>query len=598
MSLPEELYAELKELFVRASELEPGERASFVRRETEGREELRSSALRLLEANSPRVIRQIQAPPELARYELGAVLGEGGGGIVIEAWQRQPRRRVAIKLLREARCSLEQRFAQEIEILGRLSHPGIVQIIEGGITSDGRGFYVCELVPEARNVTTYIAAEVLTLEQRLALFAQICAAVAHAHERGVVHLDLKPANILVGGDGRVRIIDFGIAKLWNSADESERGAHGEWIADSAGSFASMAPEQARGNADRIGPAADLYALGLLLFELVLGEPARRFERRSFSELLREVAEGALPRLAARAPELPPGVRRAIEAATRLDPAARCASAGELALLALDLGVLRPARPGTWLVAVLALAPLAGAQLLDVARSRGAPAELPHERNAALAATPSPRGAAGVSGGELADGARRSPRRSGPRTQVSPERERAFSMENRIAEARASGGFEALVEETERRWTEVREERASLVRTNVLTDYAILCYARGREDEALRHATEALAMPQMRPMPAARLNAVRGWIYLRQGQHAETRELAERTAARARGGITVEESEAQAAIVLGVLRGLGGELEEGRAQAMEGLRSLDELLGELDPRRDWARAALALLPDRR
>ncbi|MBL8900191.1 MAG: serine/threonine protein kinase [Planctomycetes bacterium] len=615
MKLPGHRYDALKELFGRALECAPSEREAFILRETEETPELRGALLRLLvevTASAEAEFGALRSSPQLERYELGEVIGEGGGGIVFEAWQRQPRRKVAIKLLRAHGSISEQRFLQEIEILGQLSHPGIVQIIEGGVTDGGQSFYVCELVPGARSITEYIQVELLGLPQRLDLFAQVCAAVAYAHERGVLHLDLKPSNVLVDRDGRVRVIDFGIAKLAAELDGAaapvgERASH----APSAGSLASMAPEQARGGPSRLASSTDVYALGLLLFELVTGEPARTLDGCDLARALRLVREGDLPRVVARAGELSPAVRLAIESATRIDPAARVRSPVDLARLALTSRDPSPgeARPGSWTVAC-ACALLVGAAMTFDATYAPQRRSLEREQEAGSGGPVSASATGSMSLGSYGgpppkspqteakplDTPRRGARSSG--SKVFRERDRAWSFESKVARARERDHFAMLAEQTEQLWEQHRMDQGSLMRDHRLADYAILCFLTDREEEALRLAREALESPQMRPLRADRLRAMLGWILLRRGAREEARAVAVELAGITAGQDRLEESRAQAEIMLGVLRAQDGEEEAGRAAATEGLRTLEAVLLPLDPRLDWAREALAALDRRR
>ncbi len=159
-----------------------------------------------------------ESPPRMiGPYAIIGVLGEGGMGIVYEAEQQNPRRRVALKMIHQAFASdaALRRFMREPEILARLEHPGIARIYEAGaIKSDGvtRPYFAMELV-RGVDIKTYAKSQKLGTSQRLELLAKVADAVDFAHENGVVHRDLKPANILVDDDGQPRILDFGVARL-------------------------------------------------------------------------------------------------------------------------------------------------------------------------------------------------------------------------------------------------------------------------------------------------------------------------------------------------------------------------------------------------
>jgi len=208
-------------------------------------------------------------PPEGLGLRLGAwrtirLIGRGGVGEVYEARRADGNfeQRVAIKLLqREAAAQLE-RFQAERQILARLEHPGIARLYDGGVAEDGRPFMVMEFV-EGRPITEYCQITHASLEQRLALFIQVCDAVAYAHRNLIVHRDLKPSNILVTPNGVMKLLDFGIAKLLDA--QLARVTQARSIPMTP---ICAAPEQLTGGP--VTTATDVYALGLLLFELLSG----------------------------------------------------------------------------------------------------------------------------------------------------------------------------------------------------------------------------------------------------------------------------------------------------------------------------------------
>lgn len=199
------------------------------------------------------------------------LIGRGGWADVYEARQESPLRSCALKILRHpAWCTPRaiKRFQEEAELLARAAHPGIAHVYGSGVAPAGRGadgiaYLAMELVPEARTLTRHAEETGATLRRKLELFVQVCEAVSFAHQRGVLHRDLKPTNILVGGDGSPRVIDFGVAR---AMDHSGPGltAEGELI----GTLGYMSPESLDG-----GPAdvrSDVYSLGVVLFELCAG----------------------------------------------------------------------------------------------------------------------------------------------------------------------------------------------------------------------------------------------------------------------------------------------------------------------------------------
>jgi eukaryotic-like serine/threonine-protein kinase len=211
-------------------------------------------------------------------YALVGILGAGGMGIVYLAEQHRPRRRVALKVIRPGPGShlLISRFMHEAEVLGRLHHPGIAQIFEAGVG---------EHVPEDRQRDTlpvpFIAMEFvegaplheyartgnLSPRDRVRLMAEVCDAVDHAHQRGVIHRDLKPANVLISSTGVAKVLDFGVARLLGAQSHATQSFGGEVI----GTLAYMSPEQVSGDRDKVDTRTDVYALGVMLYELLVGK---------------------------------------------------------------------------------------------------------------------------------------------------------------------------------------------------------------------------------------------------------------------------------------------------------------------------------------
>jgi len=200
------------------------------------------------------------------------LLGRGGMGSVFEAEQENPRRRVAVKVLSIGLGAPEhlQRFRQEAELLGRLHHPGIAHVYEAGTTELGGAsgpYFAMELVEGATLLEHARHAE-LELEARLALLVQVCEAVQHAHEAGILHRDLKPSNVVVDGGGRAKVLDFGVARLLEPADAAGRAVTATGLI--VGTLASMSPEQVSASSAGLDPRSDVYALGVLGYELVTG----------------------------------------------------------------------------------------------------------------------------------------------------------------------------------------------------------------------------------------------------------------------------------------------------------------------------------------
>jgi serine/threonine protein kinase len=193
-------------------------------------------------------------------------------GIVYEAQQETPKRRVALKLLRPTLLSekARRRFAFETEVLARLQHSGIAQIFEAGTVDTGAGpqpYFAMERI-EGSLLTRFAEEQQLGTRERVEIFVRICEAVQHAHQKGVIHRDLKPANILVDGSGQPKILDFGIARATDS--DLQTTTQQTDVSKLIGTIAYMSPEQAAGSPEDVDTRSDVYTLGVILYELLVG----------------------------------------------------------------------------------------------------------------------------------------------------------------------------------------------------------------------------------------------------------------------------------------------------------------------------------------
>ena len=221
-------------------------------------------------------------------YRLIREIGRGGMGVVFVAQQESPSRQVALKLPRPERLSsdVRRRFAFEVEALGRLQHPGIARIYEAGIADTAFGpqpFLAMELVA-GRPLAGYCRVEQPSLNERLQLIVQICDAVQHAHQRGIIHRDIKPGNVFVDESGQVKILDFGIARAVES--DSPLTTLQTDVGQLIGTLPYMSPEQITGDPRELDTRTDVYSIGVLAYELVSGSRPFPVDRKSLAEAAR------------------------------------------------------------------------------------------------------------------------------------------------------------------------------------------------------------------------------------------------------------------------------------------------------------------------
>ncbi len=246
-------------------------------------------------------------PDTIAGYRILGQLGRGGTGVVWEAEQEHPKRKVALKVLRRDHLVDEyhtRMFQREAETLARLKHPNIAAIYESGHTDDGHDYFAMELV-QGETLDRWLAGRPETidageLELRLHLFRIICDAVHYAHQRGVIHRDLKPANIIVtpeatslvslasvGTRPSLKILDFGLARITDSDVAATAVSE---IGTIKGTLQYMSPEQARGDMDSIDTRTDVYALGVILYEMLAGRLPYEVSRAAIAEAVRVICE--------------------------------------------------------------------------------------------------------------------------------------------------------------------------------------------------------------------------------------------------------------------------------------------------------------------
>ena len=274
----------------------------------------------------------------IGKYRILSVLGTGGMGVVYHAMQEKPRRAVALKLIRPglATPAILRRFEFEAEMLGRLQHPGIAQIIEAGAFDSPRGpqpYFAMELVAGVP-LSDYCDQHHLSQRQRLELMLKVCDAVEHAHQRGVIHRDLKPSNILVDAKGQPKILDFGVARaaggLGDSGNDPRLTIVGTGEHTLIGTLGYMSPEQVQGKPDLIDTRADVYALGVVLYELISGRLPHELSTLSLPEAARTVLQEEPRRLSAIIPSAKGDLDTIAGKAMEKDKSRRYQSAAALA----------------------------------------------------------------------------------------------------------------------------------------------------------------------------------------------------------------------------------------------------------------------------
>src|SRR6266545_3730972 len=241
-----------------------------------------------------RVLEEDEEPSLLAQhigpYRIIREIGRGGMGAVYLAARDdgQYDQQVAIKLIKRGMDSEEvlRRFRRERQILANLSHPNISRLLDGGMTLDGRPYFVMEYVA-GMPIDEYADQQQLSIDERLKLFRRVCAAVQHAHERKIIHRDLKPCNVLITADGTVKLLDFGIAKLLD-AEQSSKTIDQTDTARRVLTPEYASPEQLRGSP--LTDVSDVYSLGILLYKFLTGHRPYAVQSRNSDEILKVLIE--------------------------------------------------------------------------------------------------------------------------------------------------------------------------------------------------------------------------------------------------------------------------------------------------------------------
>jgi serine/threonine protein kinase len=276
-----------------------------------------AAALAAGESSSSESPAPVEPGERIGDYRIDRRIGEGGMGTVYEATNTVIQKKVALKILQTAGAGAVERFLREARAACQIGHPNIVDVVSFGRMSDGRAYIVMELLV-GENLEQRLSRGPLPLGEALDVLEPICRALQAAHEKGIVHRDLKPANVFLAqsaGTTRLKLLDFGVAKLADRGDERvEQTREGAII----GTPRYMSPEQARGST--VDARADVYSLGVMAFEMFTGEPP--FSTGAAMEIIAQHLDQAPPSPSSRAPNLLPAIDRLLLAMLAKKPDAR------------------------------------------------------------------------------------------------------------------------------------------------------------------------------------------------------------------------------------------------------------------------------------
>ena len=347
---PKILYCAASQLFQRALEMRPERRETWLKSESADSPLVLAEALSLLRhhADDSFLVQRpdpsalvgfapvTEIPEYVGAYRIKKLLGWGGSGVVYLAVQAQPEREVALKVLRADMNQKEAliRFHREAEMLGRLDHPGISRVYEAGSvkTANGAQAYIAMEVVHGAQLIEF--GRKLDHGARLALALQVARIIEHAHSCGIVHRDLKPANILVRADGQAVVLDFGIARHVLES-QTERNDWTELAGNTVtgqllGTLAYMSPEQAAGDVSHIDERTDVYALGVILYELVSGKLPHDTRDKLITEVIRMIERGEARPISHYGKQFGGELETIIEKCLRREQVRRYRNAGQLA----------------------------------------------------------------------------------------------------------------------------------------------------------------------------------------------------------------------------------------------------------------------------
>jgi eukaryotic-like serine/threonine-protein kinase len=338
-----------EEIFQAAADLPSEERVRFVDTQCAGDLRLRADVISLLHhfeaageeflarpAYDPQWARDFEVPERIGQYRIVQRLGEGGMGVVFEAEQYAPRRLVALKVIRPGLHGpdVRRRFEFEAEVLARLHHPFIAHVYDAGVVEVGRGegiaiplpYFAMELV-RGPSIDRWVREHSASTRVIVELVAKVADAVEVAHQRGVIHRDLKPANVVVDDQGDPKVLDFGLARTveLGVARTLETGT-----GTILGTLPYISPEQLTGDPSSVDTRTDVYSLGVILLELLIGAPPVDLSDLPLPEAIRRLREEPLPRPSQRRVRVDDELDTIVRRATTREPERRYPSSGALA----------------------------------------------------------------------------------------------------------------------------------------------------------------------------------------------------------------------------------------------------------------------------
>jgi eukaryotic-like serine/threonine-protein kinase len=270
-------------------------------------------------------------PVRIGHYRILRLVGEGGMGCVYLAEQENPHRIVALKVIKPGFVNdvLLRRFELEAQALGRLQHPGIAQIYEAGTANSGSGsqpYFAMEFI-DGLSLIEFVEGRHLSLRARLEMMAKICDAVNHAHQRGIIHRDIKPGNIIVDETGQPKVLDFGVARVTDSDVEATRQTD---LGQLIGTLNYMSPEQVLADSAELDIRSDVYALGVITYQLLAGKLPYDINHKALPEVARTIREEDPAPLSSISRTYRGDVQTIVAKALEKDKTRRYASAAELA----------------------------------------------------------------------------------------------------------------------------------------------------------------------------------------------------------------------------------------------------------------------------